>query len=456
MNLTKQEYSDSLYKIFRAENFKEIINFPPSFGELGKDGQRILLHFQGMAFAALGAPQKAKLTYLKALNYGENIQLLRDLSCTYYQLEEYQAWRDTYQKLHQRLQEFTKNLDFDSRFTSSLTLAKFFEEEGCFGQALSVYERLSLYSQAKSPQRYFYLLAPQLLRLKSQLPVNEDLSRLYTQLLSYNQNEFSTFINIEIEHSLMLAEVNLIGFHHAWSRVVNLLDSSRHTNYDKRLFYIDFLEEAILHKYPLKSFHFKLENEINDEFSRYENEVVKLSQLNNSFPSQGDVYSVARDIPMGSYLKLLNLYATKVEDEIIRDEFKNKINLIISGFNTEDRTFWIKRAQKFNKNSFTELTIDSERRSVNFQKKFLDVSRKKQALQLLKLLADKPKWTVDEAIDNIWQSAFTPEHFNRLRMTVHRTNILLQELTTQEKCIEISGESLSLSPGVKLVEALHT
>ena len=170
MSITKKQYSDKLSDLFRTEKFKDIINFPPSFEELGVDGQRILLHFQGMAFAALGAPQKAKLTYKKALNCGENVQILRDLACTYYQLEEIQAWRETYQTLHKLLQDHAKVLCFDTRLTSSITLAKFFEEEARLGQALQIYEKLFTQSHSMSTTRYYNLIAPQLLRLKSQLP----------------------------------------------------------------------------------------------------------------------------------------------------------------------------------------------------------------------------------------------------------------------------------------------
>ena len=455
MASNKEQYSTKLYEIFRSENFKEIINFPPSFGELGGDGQRILLHFQGMAFAALGAPQKAKLTLLKALNYGENLQILRDLACTYYQLEEVQAWRETYQKLHRLLQEHTKELSFDTRFTSSVTLAKFFEEEGRLGQALSTYEKLMLHSSVNSSPRYFNLLAPQLLRLKSQLPANEELSHLYTQLLSNNQSISSEYINIEIEHSLMLAELNLIGPNHAWARVEKILKDKNSQTYDKRLFYIDFLEEATLRE--AKFSEEQLNNKYYDyqELSKYEKLVHKICTTEQPDKLDTDLSCIAREIPLGSYLKLLNLYSSRTANKALGEELKNKINLIVSGFNPEDRAFWIKRTQQFAKDSFTELTLDSEKRHLNFQKKSLDVSRKKQALHLLKLLADKPQWSIDEAIESIWNSSFTPEHYNRLRMSVHRTNQLLQTLTTREKCIEISGESLNLHPSVKLKRTME-
>lgn len=450
MPLTKYQYSQQLCKLLQEGNFKEIINFPPSFEDLGMDGQRILLHSQGAAFAAMGAPQKAKMTYLKALKYGENVQIFRDLACTYYQLEEFQAWRETYQLLHNLLQKYGKDMDFDSRFTSSLTLAKFFEEEGKLGQALGIYERLNQSSLTLPPQRYFYLLAPQLLRLKSQLPSNEELSRLYTQLLSYDQSECSSYINVEVEHSLMLAELNLIGVQHAWSRVKSALENRKYEVHDKRLFFIDFIEESFLYNVPLNNEQLKIDPQISKGFSKYEREVYKLAQLSTFQSLQYDLATVAREMPIGSYLKLLNLYATRSQNENLKNEFINKMNLIVAGFSTEDRTFWIKRSLRFNKDNITELTLDSEKRAVNFQKKVLDVSRKKQALQLLKLLANKPQWTIDDAIANIWHSSFSPEHFNRLRMTVHRTNVLLEELTTKEKCIEISGEKLNLHPSVKI------
>jgi len=191
MGLSASSYDEILSQIFKQQKFKDILNFPPSFEDLGLVGQRILLHFQGMSFAAMGAPHKALLTYNKALKYGSNVKLLRDLSCTYYQLEDFQQWKNSYLELENSLELNQNLLSHESNFTCRLTLAKFFEEEGRLGQSLKIYQDLASQNGFSTTNRKYFLLSPQLLRIQSLLPTNQEMSRLYTQLMSCDLNSIS-------------------------------------------------------------------------------------------------------------------------------------------------------------------------------------------------------------------------------------------------------------------------
>ena len=57
---------------------------------------------------------------------------------------------------------------------------------------------------------------------------------------------------------------------------------------------------------------------------------------------------------------------------------------------------------------------------------------------------------MDEAIALLWQSDFSPEHYHRLRMGVHRLNSLINKVTGLGKVIEVDSQTVRLRPEVRL------
>jgi hypothetical protein len=98
----------------------------------------------------------------------------------------------------------------------------------------------------------------------------------------------------------------------------------------------------------------------------------------------------------------------------------------------------------------TRLVFDPQSRKLSYQGKALDLSKKKGMQILLKMLAEKPHQSIDDMIQALWDSGFTPEHYHRLRMTVHRLNGLINEVAPVPKCIEVSSERVALRPEIKL------
>ncbi len=57
---------------------------------------------------------------------------------------------------------------------------------------------------------------------------------------------------------------------------------------------------------------------------------------------------------------------------------------------------------------------------------------------------------MDEAIKLLWQTEFSPEHYHRLRMSVHRLNTLIHETTGFGKVVEVDSQTVRLRPEVRL------
>lgn len=63
-----------------------------------------------------------------------------------------------------------------------------------------------------------------------------------------------------------------------------------------------------------------------------------------------------------------------------------------------------------------------------------------------------PALSIDEAIRKLWGVDFSPEHYHRLRMIVHRLNRLIHEGTSLGKVIEVDSQSVRLKPGFKVTD----
>ena len=87
-------HSDRIFKT--AENI-ELLQ------EVSAVDLRIVKHYQAIAYVRIGALNKANHIFSQALLLGDNIALLRDACCCFYQLDEIDLWRKHYCKFASEL-----------------------------------------------------------------------------------------------------------------------------------------------------------------------------------------------------------------------------------------------------------------------------------------------------------------------------------------------------------------
>ena len=441
--------------------YKKVLVLAESFETEDNIEARIMLHFQALAYVYLGSFNKAKTLYLKAMeDFGENIQLVRDLACCYYLLGEIDKWRQTYQQTEKLFKLHGKKLCFASRYTTSITLGKFLEEEGQVHKALELYQsclheaNLSVSVNEANYLEVQNLCLPQIVRLKAQFNNNDDLGVTYKKLISLHENCTSKDTKFEIEHSLMLAEMSLIGVAHAWARVESSFQKDHIPVIDKKLIFYDFIEELLIRKENptniMLSKFMQCTSGEELELDVFEQEIHNLAFEPKIAPDLLNLNQLASRVSWSSYLRLLTLYLAAEGDHFKRfhDEIKNKINLILSSLEGESQKFWLKRIRPFFGDQSHKLNFVPSKRMVTFQNKELDLSKKKGMLLLLEKLAEQRNINVDDTINVMWNSTYSPEYFHRLRMTVHRLNQLLFDLTAIPKIVEVSSEQVSVNPSV--------
>ncbi|MCB0365616.1 MAG: hypothetical protein H6624_04285 [Bdellovibrionaceae bacterium] len=415
---------------------------------------RILEHLRGVVAEFSGDLEQAYHTYLLAIEkHGENIKLIADLAGVCYQLDLMAKWRFYHQRVLHHLDEFDAQLSVESKVVCRLGAGKNMEEDGDLIGALDLYEQafnLSRSVEDFDARQFLYLrVLPQVVRLRSQFAEADKLGLYYTELISLQRAEYPKYLDVEIQHSLMLAEINLIGPHHAWARVKLVLEDTSLMESDRRLVYFDFLEEMLIRGLPLTEDMFAF-SELQKSGDSFEQEIALLAFDPQRRRDLGELSDLAAVLSWSCYLRIMILYFSSTEDERLAQELRNKINLILSSLGAQSKAFWLNRMRPYMASDDLTLNFSREKRTIAFQNKELDLSRKKGMLLLLDAMTENNEHSVDEVIQLLWQDSYSPENYHRLRMTVHRLNQLLYDLTAIPKVLEVSADKVSVKPTVCL------
>jgi DNA-binding response OmpR family regulator len=133
-----------------------------------------------------------------------------------------------------------------------------------------------------------------------------------------------------------------------------------------------------------------------------------------------------------------------------KQELNRKIQLIVHGLDAKSQGLWNGRLKQALQSPDIRLEFSLRSRAITIQGKIVDLSKKKIGLQILSILTKTPILTVEQIINHLWQTSFTPEHYHRLRMSIHRLNALINESSGLGKVIEVDSQEVRLRPEVKL------
>ncbi|MBK8202733.1 MAG: hypothetical protein IPK68_10590 [Bdellovibrionales bacterium] len=417
--------------------------------------RRLKEHLRGLIYEYSGNLEKAYSSYLLALEkYGENVNLIRDLASACYQLDLITKWRFYHQMLRRSLTELGDTLSVESRISCTLQVGKYMEEDGDLSGGLAVYEECFEFVKSvrnQEERRLLYLRTlPQIVRLKSHFNHTEKMGFYYSELISINRSDCPKPLDTEVQHSLMLAEIYLVGINHAWARAQTLLEDSSLLESDRRLIYFDFLEEMLIRGEcitdGMRSFQ-----QLCLLANSFETEISVLAFNPESARDLAELSGLASVLSWSCYLRILILYFGRTQEGVLIDELRNKINLILSSLpSAEAKGFWLNRMKPYLGAGDLVINFSRDARTVIFQNKEVDLSRKKGMLILLDVMTDESEKSVDEMIRLLWNCDYSPENYHRLRMTVHRLNQVLYDLTAIPKVFEISADRLTVKPSVIL------
>jgi hypothetical protein len=411
---------------------------------------RMKAHFEAIVeFHRGNVAQSFRMMQAAAEKYGENVNLLRDLTVCQYHLQDMQGFRASLARLETRLIECEERLSPHSLLECELMAGKFLEEEARLQPAAQFYDRALKRAEKPSHRLRALIQKARWQALYEPLP---ELSVHYRELISVDHGRITKDLGIELEHSLMLIELRLIGSDHAWQRVQRATES-RLDEIDRRLLIFDYIEGCLSQdlELPLAVLEKASEFKDLDPFETFLYNIVKETLEQQALLHR--LATLAPKLPWASHLRLLCIAANLEQNSGIRQELHRKIQLIIRALDPRSQELWTNRLKQSLQTQEIRIDFSARNRSVNIQGKILDLSKKKIGLQLLEKLVAKPSLTVDEAIQLLWQSEFTPEHYHRLRMSVHRLNTLIHETAGFGKVVEVDSQNVRLRPEVRLRQA---
>jgi len=378
-------------------------------------------------------------------DFGANVNLFRDLMVCSYHLQDTSSFREQMNQLEKLLVECEPQLSNRSLVQCEIVIGKFMELEARLAPARMFYERA--FQRSEDPQ--VKLRAQfQLARWLAIYQPGAELSAHYRDLIGISPSKISHDLGMELIHTLMAMELRLVGYEHARLRVEHL--PANCSPLDRRLMTFDLLEGCLMLDYPIEpSVLEKLEQfQDLDPYEQLLSQLVK-GEL-DALQRRDQLTRLATEFPWASYLRLLCYCANHEPQSTARAELNRKIQLIVLSLDPPSQILWNNRL-KFSLQT-PEIRVDlcSRTRSLSVHGKSVDLSKKKIGLQLLEKLQEQPTISVDQAIENLWQSTFSPEHYHRLRMSVHRLNTLIHETTGIGKLIEVDSQNVRLRPEIKL------
>lgn len=413
--------------------------------------RRIMLHRKAQALIHLGDLESAKSSLLMAQKHcGENIAILIDLAMLYYQTGEVFQWRSAVADLRARYHAVETRLSPKTKIQTLIAIGKFLEEDGHLSEAARHFGDAVYFAQHSHQLnlRIFGLI--QQIRVEALYIRSPELADLYKQLLTSDARGLSWDLSVEREHTLMLAELELIGPIHSWSRVQLLLDDGRLSVADRRLIITDYVAECLLRQIPLseeiRSACLALTS--GDAFETEIQSLLKLGE--SSFLQLQRLNTLAVETSWASHLRLLTIHHQCSTDPQLKAELASKLALLLGTLDPYSRQHWMRRIQREVFTDELKIQVNRQSRQVLFQSKELDLSRKRTLFSLLTLLCEKREAAVDDLIRWIWNSDFSPEHLHRLRMSVHRLNQLIFELSAIPRAFEMTSERIGIRPSLTI------
>jgi hypothetical protein len=388
--------------------------------------------------------------------FGENLNLLRDLAVCQYHLHDMIGFRSNINRLEVLMAEKESVLEKRTLLECELMIGKFMEEEARLAPAVLFYERALNRAGGDAIPRFRVLV--QKARWQALYEPGPELSHLYRELISFPADKITRDQRVELQHALMMIELRLVGADHAWQRIQRL--GTDMVEMDRRLLVFDFVEGAVAQDLPVGPAVLNILNEF-QELDPYELFLKKVVQdlheqanterpLNAAGRYSEELEHLAAKLSWSSYLRLLCLSANLETNASARQELNRKLQLIVRGLDTRSQALWNQRLKQALQTPEIKLELSMRNRTITVQGKSVDLSKKKIGLQLLSGLRNATELSVEQAIQLLWQSTFTPEHYHRLRMSTHRLNTLIHEITGLGKIIEVDSQTVRLRPEVKL------
>ena len=328
-----------------------------------------------------------------------------------------------------------------SKAQTLVYLGKAYEDLGFVAKALDCYKQaiqicdLSIKTEKR--------INSQLLRLSSYLGLKQDIAVLYRQSLPRDND--SKNLSIELNHGLMLAEIQLFGIEHAFTRLQNIINDPQTHVVDQQLCYFDFIEEALLMNKVdhIQSINIQFGVE---SFLEFEKVLFKLFVQKNYILKINEIIDLQMKMPLGQLLRLLVVNLSRIEHAEVKSELQKHILFVLDSVDAESKNLYLKKWDHLlNYSNEAAFKYDGQKLFMHDQ----EVVLKNKVLQAsLPLFKNQKFIQLDEYLEKVFAIQYDESSYHRARIALQRLNKDLSELTGIPKFFLITKSEVSINPAI--------
>lgn len=383
-------------------------------------------------------------------NYGDHITLFSDIATCYYLDGRMIEWKTFLDKTSGVFATVSPFLSRDTKFSVSLMLGKFREEEARIDLAISHYDGMLLSLSKENEAELYAVTLSQLLRVSVQYKLERPIAQYYNELTRLVNVDKNILDRVDILQALMLAEFEIIGAAAAIDRLRSILGLNELIHAEKTLVYFDLLE-AFLRKnprtLPAELADLSLRVKPQDTYERMLERIAFQPELLQSHQNFAPGLSTANSLRLHS---LLFFFEKSTEKQI---EIRRRIAFILSGLGEEAEKIWRVYLRHTLQDSSVTLSVDERHSTVIVGNCTLSLARKRNMQKLLAVMVGKQELGVDEVTNTVWQAEYNESYYHRLRMLARRLNELLYANFGVEKAISVDTDRVYLKSNIAIESA---
>lgn len=432
--------AEDLMRAFKFDQARESL---AGLHPLEEDDHRKKAHLEAKILIFEGRYQEAKVQLLRTINlYDIHIGLLCDLAHCYKNLGQLTEWAEMVDRAELLLREEYDDLTVTERVRTHNYLCKAFEEQGKVYSALKQIEKsLQEVQNITEQQDYFrpFTLA-QLLRLRACYFPKLALEPVYRELLSIK--DVTRNLQIEIDHSLLLGEMQLFGPASVEAKLAGQLESLE-LDEDKRLFYFDYVEACL--RMDQNPMHLDLTSP--NMWERAIQRIALSPLLTWSEHELKQIFTLSS--PISSLRFFLILYR-KTPNENLKALCRTYMDLCLRGFSEQDRTVWLHFFETEEEIKKITLKVNVKQGTISRGTVSINLKSKSNLIVLAQLFSQNRSWDLPALVKHLWTEEYNSSYFHRLRMQAQRLNASLEPLTGVARTIQVNSKEASLAVDVEL------
>lgn len=376
-------------------------------------------------------------------DYGSHVLLLGDLiSCNI--LLGRQDTKFYIQRYEQELKKAEKHLKPTSTAKAYIFLGKLFEEHGDLAQSLESYQKAETFVQEN--QQLLLMAKCQSLRFLATYLNSEPIESYYQQCLQNRKASSDVFF--EVEHALLLAEVQLMGPTPAFERLKDLMNHPEVLEADQRLLYFDFMESVLQKGLSLQSDWIQLSTRFESlHLDPYEKTLSQMIEHSTYRVNFSEMNALATEV---SPLALIRLHRLSVARAASAEEKKALESRMLTLLKAISKKSYLLLSKKWGASEGT-LTLEPSKEKIFWDDKELAVKNDSLQMRILSVLASTPTISTEEFIKIVFEVEFDEHSYDRARKAVSRCNQMLMLLTGYERSLLIRKNEVALHPGIQIL-----